>query len=166
MKNIEKYHYTQEALDVYNSLSLNNVPFDEWLEREYEGTTLLEAATKREREATSEKSSAVGNAAAMRETLLRCDAMAQMPEIREYTIVKEMRNSIKKALAAPPRNFDRYKTAESAIFAFRKMCKERECSTCPFEDDRNYPFSCYFDWPYEDSRFTWVYVEGRKEAKK
>lgn len=44
------------------------------------------------------------NAAAMRETLLRCDAMAQMPEIREYTIVKEMRNLIKKALAAPPRN--------------------------------------------------------------
>ena len=72
---------------------------------------------------TCEKSSVVGNAAAMRETLLRCDAIAQMPEIREYTIVKEMRNLIKKALAAPPRNFDRYKTAESAIFAFRKMCK-------------------------------------------
>ena len=50
------------------------------------------------REATSEKSSAVGNAAAMRETLLRCDAMAQMPEIREYTIIKEMRSLIKGTL--------------------------------------------------------------------
>ena len=54
-----------------------------------------EAAAKRERETTSEKSSVVGNATAMREALLRCDAIAQMPEIREYTIVKEMRNLIK-----------------------------------------------------------------------
>ena len=47
MKNIEKYHYTQEALDVYNSLSLNNVPFNEWLQSEVEGMgedTLLEAS--------------------------------------------------------------------------------------------------------------------------
>ena len=48
----------------------------------------------------------VGNAAKMRETLLRCDAIAQLPEIREYIIVKEMRNLIKGALSAPPRNWD------------------------------------------------------------
>ena len=93
----------------------------------------------------------VGNAKAMREALLRCDAIAQLPEIREYVIVKDMRNFIKKALAAPPRNFDRYNTAEGAVFAFRKMCKENECSTCPFEDDRNYPFSCHFNWLYSEA---------------
>lgn len=35
---------------------------------------------------------------ALSETLLRCDAIAQMPEIREYTIVKEMRSLIKGTL--------------------------------------------------------------------
>ena len=93
----------------------------------------------------------------MREALLRCDAIAQQPEIREYVIVKDMRNLIKKALAAQPRNFDRYKTAEGALFAFRKMCKENECSTCQFEDSQNYPFSCHFYWLY--------YEAGNEAAK-
>ena len=48
----------------------------------------------------------LGNAAAMREALLRCDAIAQMPEIREYVIVRDMRNLIKKALSAQPRKCD------------------------------------------------------------
>jgi hypothetical protein len=42
----------------------------------------------------------------LREALLRCDAIAQLPEIREYKIVKEMRNIIKAALSTPPRNCD------------------------------------------------------------
>ena len=77
----------------------------------------IEAAKKREREAGAEAAQICGeigeivgreatrqeslqdcNAAAMRETLLRCDAIAQMPEIREYTIVKEMRDLIKGTL--------------------------------------------------------------------
>lgn len=77
----------------------------------------IEAAKKREREAGAEAAQICGeigeivgreaarqeslqdcNAAATRETLLRCDAMAQMPEIREYTIVKEMRDLIKGTL--------------------------------------------------------------------
>lgn len=89
----------------------------------------IEAAAKREREAGAdaaqicgeigemigreaackeevEDCNRLGNAAAMREALLRCDAIAQMPEIREYVIVKDMRNLIKKALSAPPRKFD------------------------------------------------------------
>ena len=84
----------------------------------------IEEAAKREREAgaeaaqicgeigeivgraTREESSQVGNAEAMREALLRCDAIAQMPEIREYLIVKDMRNLIKKALAEPSMNRD------------------------------------------------------------
>jgi hypothetical protein len=61
----------------------------------------IEAAHKREREATCKESLQVGNAAALRETLLRCDAIAQLPEIREYKIVKEMRNLIRGVLASP-----------------------------------------------------------------
>ena len=100
---------------------------------------------------TSEKSSAVGNAAAMRETLLRCDAIAQMPEIREYTIVKEMRNLIKKALAAPPRNCD-VGTAEEQAKRFKSFCKTHLsgirsiCSTqCPCVWCRSM-FHCLTKW--------------------
>jgi hypothetical protein len=42
----------------------------------------------------------------LREALLRCDAIAQLPEIREYKIVKEMRNIINGALDEPLRNCD------------------------------------------------------------
>ena len=109
---------------------------------------------------TSEKSSAVGNAAAMRETLLRCDAIAQMPEIREYTIVKEMRNLIKKALAAPPRNCD-VGTAEEQAKRFKSFCKTHLsgirsiCSTqCPCVGCRSM-FHCLTKWaqmPYDETK--------------
>lgn len=62
--------------------------------------------------ATIKDSSAVGNVAKMREALLRCDAIAQMPEIREYVIVKDMRNLIKKALSAQPRDCDAFSKAQ------------------------------------------------------
>ena len=85
----------------------------------------IEAAARREREAGAEAAQVCGeigemvgreaagndslmacNAAAIRETLFRCDAIAQLPEIRDYIIVKEMRNLINAALSAPPRNCD------------------------------------------------------------
>ena len=47
MKNIEKYHETKGALEAYNKLDFKKVPFDIWLECEYEEPhvqTLLEAA--------------------------------------------------------------------------------------------------------------------------
>ena len=47
-----------------------------------------------------------GNAAAMREALARRDAIAQLPEVRDCQCVKDMRNIIAAALAAPPRNCD------------------------------------------------------------
>lgn len=47
-----------------------------------------------------------GNATEMREALLRCDAIAQLPETRELQSIKDMRIIISAALAAPPRNCD------------------------------------------------------------
>ena len=47
MKNIEKYPNTKDALKVYKSLESENMPFDKWIECEFEETrepTLLEAA--------------------------------------------------------------------------------------------------------------------------
>ncbi len=54
------------------------------------------------------KSRNVGNAAAMREALLRCDAIAQLPEVRNEQSIKDMRNIIAAALAAPARNCDMF----------------------------------------------------------
>ena len=54
-----------------------------------------------------------GNAAAMREALARCDAIAQLPEVRDCQCVKEMRNIIAAALAATPRNCDLSNPKES-----------------------------------------------------
>ena len=48
MKNIEKYQNTKDALDAYNKLKTKGVPFDKWLEREFEEPrepTLIEAAS-------------------------------------------------------------------------------------------------------------------------
>ena len=47
MKNIEKYTNTKDALEAYNQPKYKNVPFDKWLDGEYEEPrvpTLLEAA--------------------------------------------------------------------------------------------------------------------------
>lgn len=49
MKNIEKYTNTKDALEAYNSIANESIPFDEWLKSEYEDPsdrTLLEAAAE------------------------------------------------------------------------------------------------------------------------
>ena len=97
---------------------------DDWYEDA--GHMLLQAADMMERESTSEKSSQVGNAAAMRDALLRCDAIAQMPEIREYLIVKDMRNLIKKALSAPPRDCDDLEVCSDYDESDEAIREERE----------------------------------------
>ena len=109
----------------------------------------IEAAAKREREAGANKESLhVGNAAAMREALLRCDAIAQLPEIREYIIVKEMRNLIKGALSAPPRNCDVLSDKQEALAAIH--------------EDRG-----YVNNPIDERRLTvnWLFAEAKGETK-
>lgn len=56
--------------------------------------------------ALEEDKQPVGNSAAMREALVRCDAIAQLPEVRNEQSIKDMRNIIKHALSAPRRNCD------------------------------------------------------------
>ena len=76
----------------------------------------IEAAEKREREATREKPSQVGNASKMREALNRADAVLRLISKSAWFIdanfavtkaVIEAGNAIEAALAAPPRNCDR-----------------------------------------------------------
>ena len=102
----------------------------ESLEREADR---LEAA-KREREATTEKSSAVGNAAAMREALVQCELfLGNVSRHGHPTLnpgdkctacdgVDELRGMVVRALSSPPRNCDRSecKDTTSAQFVWAK----------------------------------------------
>ncbi|MBE6395552.1 MAG: hypothetical protein E7046_00930 [Lentisphaerae bacterium] len=88
----------------------------------------------------------------LRETMLRCDAIAQLPEIREYIIVKEMRNLIKGALAEPLRNCD-VGTVEEQAERYRNFCHNYpKCTGCPCVGRVEYG-KCEFAWsqmPYEE----------------
>lgn len=103
---------------------------------------------------TREKSSVVGNAAKMREALLRCDAIAQQPEIREYVIVKDMRNLIKKALSAPPRNCDKQLPAD------RVSSDDVEQAWRVF---RRCDPNVYFDVPGMLRFIAWLFAEVKGE---
>lgn len=70
----------------------------------------IEAAAKREREATREKSSQVGNSAKMREALEAIkdtlDERRVNGEMMEYWQYSELFDIANTALSAPPRNYD------------------------------------------------------------
>ena len=91
----------------------------------------IEAAWKREREATREKPSQVGNASKMREALNRADAALSLISRSawfidaNFAVTKKLMdagNAIAAALAAPPRNCDRAEcaTTKSAQELWRK----------------------------------------------
>ena len=76
----------------------------------------IEAAAKREREATREKSSQVGNAAKIREALSdACYAMFNFLKTQNggYEEMAKALDKAKAALAEPPRNCDRPECATS-----------------------------------------------------
>ena len=125
----------------------------------------IEAAAKRECEATSEKSSAVGNAAAMLEALYAITLIDTrmlkrlLCELVEADILDggQIRNTIhavekaRQAIAAPPRNCD-VGTAEEQIARFNKFCFPIKCSECQLHTDEDL-HDCIFRWaqmPYEE----------------
>ena len=80
---------------------------------------------KEEEEVKMEKP---GNAAAMREALVKCELISDLPDIRDYVIVKGMRNIINGALAAPPRNCD-VGTAEEQARRYQELCDRHTCGS-------------------------------------
>lgn len=130
MKNIEKYKYSKAALDAYNRLDFKRVPFDVWLECEDEEPpkpTLLEAAE------------AVVN------------IIAGTPTVVTRSLFRELRLAVEREKANPVRNCDKYRTAEEAWTAFKKMCNVNNCCKCPFEECRNDYVSCRFNWFYAEA---------------
>lgn len=136
MKNIEKYQNTNDALEAYNAIRLDNVPFDEWLKREYEEPrvqTLLEAAK------------AVVKA-----------WYAKLPEgsiARVGQSIVRLSSAIDREKCKPVRNFDKYKTAEDAEAGFGEFCKKRICRLCRFYNGKTASLC----------RFAWLYAESDKE---
>lgn len=81
----------------------------------------LEAAWKRER-ATTENSSAVGNAAKMREALLYIKQWREdCIDGEGADLVDDMIAKVDAALSAPPRNCDRFNNAVDAMAEFKRI---------------------------------------------
>ena len=76
---------------------------------------------------TAEKSSVVGNGAAMREALMR---IASVDEFSTVVPMKEVVDTARTALTAPARNCDRFRTAKEAESAFDTMCTQKRTGKC------------------------------------
>ena len=123
MKNIEKYHETKSALEAYNNLDFKKVPFDEWLECEYEEQhvhTLLEAAEA-------------------------------VVKVGYGTFVADLRSAVEREKAKPVRNFNKYKTAKDALTGFNEMCNGKTCGRCPFSAEINECRSCKLNWLFAEA---------------
>ena len=109
---------------------------------------------------TTEKSSAVGNAAAMREALEAIRNLAYEVQDMNREGDGDVRTSVpatwvidivSAALAAPPRNCD-VGTAEEQDNRMDVYCQTRKCESCPLWDNVNNGVRCEFAWaqmPYE-----------------
>lgn len=120
----------------------------------------IEAAAKREREANREKSSQVGNAAKMREALVKSDAAFRLisksawfidANFSETKKLMDAGNAIEVALAAPTRNCD-VGTPEEQFKRFNMFCFPIKCRECKLYTEEDL-YDCIFRWlqlPYEE----------------
>ena len=140
MKNIEKYPNTKDALKAYNSLESENMPFDKWIECEFEEPrepTLLEAAEAVVLEASKVVTTVWFANNSLAEVLRKICDLSAVIEIEKLKAV---------------RNCDKYKTAEDALKAFKLMCDDMECERCPYLHQGE--FKC---------RIVWLYAKAEKE---
>ena len=108
---------------------------------------------------TSEKSSAAGNAAAMREALEKADAALSLISKSAWFIdanfavtkaVIDARNAIEASLAELPRNCD-VGTAWEQFQRFNMFCSPIKCRECKLYTEEDF-HDCIFRWaqmPYE-----------------
>ena len=133
MKNIEKYTNTKDALEAYNQPKSKIVPFEEWLECEFEEPrvlTLLEAAKE-----------------------VVKTWYAKLPEgsiARVGQSIVRLSTAIEREKRKPVRNCDKYKTAEEACQALKEFCGKNECRICRFGDSTR-TAGCVLEWLYEEA---------------
>ena len=117
--------------------------------REEVSTAKTEATTP-----TSEKSSVVGDAAAMRKALMEASIALSSATHHHMTEddAKECLAVIESALSKPPRNCD-VGTADAQVNRYNKFCMQRACSECPFYVASDL-LACGVRWaqmPYEEA---------------
>ena len=135
MKNIEKYTKTKDAIEAYNQLKSKNVPFDKWLELEFEEPrepTLLDVAEE------------LKNVLKQKDISLSDVAVA----------FSRLTAAIEREKRKPVRNCDKYNTVKDAMKAFSFMCDNTACEHCPY--NQGGAFKC---------EFAWLYAEAEKEEK-
>ena len=136
MKNIDRFTSTKDALEAYRKLDFKKVPFDIWLDCEYEEPpkpTLLEAA----------------------EAIVKI--VPSTPTSVNRNLFRELRLAVEREKAKPVRNCDKYKTAKDAFDGFNKMCAYKSCDRCPFSSERNECYIC---------KLNWLFAEAEKEVSK
>ena len=120
----------------------------------------IEAAEKRERDETHEKSSQVGNSAKMREALSRILGIADHLQTR-FTIPKlvseeisELKQIAESALSSPPRNCDLFATSKEAGEAFISQACENPCGNCTVSDECHNPLvhECGIKWLFAEAK--------------
>ena len=97
-----------------------------------------------------------GNAKAIREALesVRNWCLNRLVNSSHQVTVEGLLSVVNTALAKPPRNCDKYNTADEAYAGFRKFCDKSVCSKCRFDEN---PTTC---------RLSWLYSEVEKEESK
>ena len=118
----------------------------------------IEAAAKRECEATSEKSSQVCNAAKMREALEDAEKVLDDSSHSMYGIppcMNDLLARIRAALSAPPRNCDLYRTKKELDAAYEKYREYVIMSN-------SNPFVAKDEMMTKED---WLFSEARREAK-
>ena len=103
---------------------------------------------------TAEKSSAVGDVAAMREALMEASIALSSATHHHLTEddAKECLAVIESALSKPPRNCD-VGTADAQVSRYNEFCMQRACSECPFYAAGDL-LACGVRWaqmPYEEA---------------
>ena len=125
MKNIEKYSNTKDALEAYNSLANESIPFDEWLKSEYEepsDPTLLEAAQAVVQEVAQEVVLSAAPA------VVYDTWYSDLPKGNSMKIIVAIRHlavAIAREKCKSIRNCDRFDTFEKAHTAWFEECCER-----------------------------------------
>ena len=134
MKNIDRFTSTKDALETYKKLDFKKVPFDIWLECEYEDPrekTLLEAAEA----VTDEWYDMQQN--------INCNDIGE--------IIVDLKKAIDRERMKPVLNCDKYRTAKDALAGFNKMCSDKHCDECPFSAERNECNICKLNWLYAEA---------------
>ena len=116
----------------------------------------FEAAHKREMRDAVTNCNQFGNAAKLREALKAIGGLCAGLMPTWDGAVGRIKDMAETALAAPPRNCDRFATVDEARKAHEAICeKYDECRHCPLNNEEHYSaFDCFEAWLFAPATVT------------